>query len=64
MRKSYEEIDEILKPLAPVLAREADAILDLRELLVSQGHPGKCVKCFFSLDEAAGTALVPRLEPL
>ena len=64
MRKSYEEIDEILKPLAPVLAREADAILDLRELLVSQGHPGKCVKCFFRLFEAAGTELLPRLEPL
>lgn len=27
----------------------ADALLDLREQLMSDGHPGKCVKCFFAL---------------
>ena len=53
MQPSYEEIDTILRPLASALAREADVILDLRQLLISQGHPGKCVRCFFQLFEAA-----------
>lgn len=60
----YEEIDEILKPLAAHLAHEADAVLDLRDLLVSQGHPGKCVKCFFRIFEAAGRDGALRLAPL
>ncbi len=64
MQFSYEEIDEILRPLAPALAREADVILDLRELLARQGHPGKCVRCFFRLFEAAGAEMQPRLAPL
>lgn len=64
MQLSYAEIDEILRPLASNLARQADAILDLRELLVRQGHPGKCVRCFFQLFEAAGSELQPRLAPL
>lgn len=64
VQHSYEEIDRILRPLAPVLAREADAILDLRELLMSQGHPGKCVRCFFRLFEAAGGKMQPQLAPL
>lgn len=64
MRNSYEEIDQLLRPLAPVLAREADVILDLRDLLASQGHPGKCVRCFFRLFTAAGTEMQPRLAPL
>jgi hypothetical protein len=61
---SYEEIDEILRPLAPALAKEADAILDLRELLSLQEHPGKCVRCFFKLFEAAGSQYQPHLAPL
>jgi hypothetical protein len=64
VRHSFEEIDSILRPLARVLAREADAILDLRELLVSQGHPGKCVRCFFKLFEAAGSENRPNLALL
>jgi hypothetical protein len=61
-----EEIDGLLLPLAPVLAKQADAILDLRELLISKGHPGKCVRCFFQLFSAANsnTAAMPRLAPL
>lgn len=64
MPPSFDEIDDILRPLAPILAREADAILDLRELLTSQGHPGKCVKCFFRLFEAAGNEAKIKLIPL
>jgi hypothetical protein len=51
---SFEEIDQILLPLTTTLSREADAILDLRELLASQAHPGKCIRCFFKLFHAAG----------
>lgn len=60
----YEDIDKILKPLAANLAHEADSVLDLRDLLVSQGHPGKCVKCFFRIFEAAGREGAARLAPL
>ena len=59
-----EEIDGLLLPLGPVLAKQADAILDLRELLMSKGHPGKCVRCFFQLFTAASSAAMPRLAPL
>jgi hypothetical protein len=58
---TIDEIDTLLRPLAPVLAREADAILDLRQLLALQGHPGKCVRCFFKLFEAAGPEERPNL---
>lgn len=64
MQHSFEEIDSILRPLATVLAREADAILDLRQLIASQGHPGKCVRCFFKLFEAAGSENRPNLARL
>lgn len=59
-----DEIDALLRPLAPMLAEEADAILDLRDLLMRQGHAGKCVKCFFQLFTTAGSRQVPALEPL
>ncbi len=64
MQQSVQEIDRLLLPLARVLAKEADAILDLRELLMSKGHPGKCVRCFFQLFTAAGKEALPRLAPL
>ena len=64
MQQNLAEIDGLLLPLAPVLAKEADAILDLRELLMSKGHPGKCVRCFFRLFTAAGLDAMPKLAPL
>jgi hypothetical protein len=64
VQPAVNEIDGLLLPLAPVLAKEADAILDLRELLMSKGHPGKCVRCFFQLFTAAGSAAMPRMAPL
>ena len=60
----HEEIDDMLRPLAPVLSKEADAILDLRDLLIRQGHAGKCVRCFFHLFEAAGSNFQPQFAPL
>ena len=66
MQPLAHEIDGLLLPLAPVLAKQADAILDLRELLMSKGHPGKCVRCFFQLFTAASAnrSALPRLAPL
>lgn len=58
------EIDGLLRPLASALAKEADVLLDLRELLMQRGHPGKCVKCFFQLFQAAGKEYRPRLDAL
>lgn len=59
-----EEIDFMLRPLAAGLSNEADAILDLRDLLINHGHPGKCVKCFFQLFGAADAGLQPKLSAL
>jgi hypothetical protein len=64
VRPTAEQIDELLLPLAPVLAKEADALLDLREVLMSAEHPGKCVRCFFRLFTAAGSEALPKLAPL
>lgn len=64
MTLTPHEIDALLMPLAPSLAREADTILDLRELLMTNGQPGKCVRCFFRLFTAAGTDSLPKLTPL
>ena len=64
MKPTPAEIDALLLPLAPSLAREADTLLDLRELLMQNGHPGKCVRCFFRLFTAAGEEALPMLAPL
>lgn len=64
MRADHEEIDKLLRPFAAALAHEADAILDLRDLLARKGHPGKCVRCFFRLFEAAGDDARQRLDLL
>ena len=64
MQPNRDEIDKLLFPLGPVLAREADVLLDLRELLLTQGHAGKCVRCYFQLFTAAGEESAPKLAPL
>jgi hypothetical protein len=61
---TLQEIDALLMPLAPSLAKEADTLLDLRELLMTKGQPGKCVRCFFRLFTAAGSDSLPQLTPL
>lgn len=64
MQPNRNEIDALLLPLGPVLAAAADTLLDLRELLIMKGHPGKCVRCFFQLFTAAGADSLPKLAPL
>jgi hypothetical protein len=51
-RLTLREIDELLSQLSPRAADHADAILDLRELLRDGGHPGKCVRCFFTIAQS------------
>lgn len=46
---THEEIAELLPSITPKTSEGADLLLDLRELLLSDGHPGKCVRCFFGL---------------
>ncbi|MBB5352715.1 hypothetical protein HNR46_002963 [Haloferula luteola] len=43
------ELQNLLSRVTPTTAEGADLLLDLRELLLSHGHPGKCVRCFFDL---------------
>jgi len=64
VRAAASEIDALLLPLIQQDIRDADAILDLRELLLSGGHPGKCVRCFFRLFEAQTRKGFPLLAPL
>lgn len=42
-------IDRALSGIEPTSSEGADLLLDLRQLLLDQGHPGKCVRCFFGL---------------
>lgn len=41
--------DHLLTAVIPRTPEGADHLLDLRELLMTRGHPGKCVRCFFAL---------------
>lgn len=43
------ELHQLLASVRPTTSEGADLLLDLRDLLTSRGHPGKCVKCFFGL---------------
>lgn len=44
-----QELQRLLATVTPSSSEGADFLLDLRELLLAQGHPGKCVRCFFGL---------------
>ncbi|GHC50634.1 hypothetical protein [Roseibacillus persicicus] len=43
------EVNELLSQARPQTSEGADLLLDLRDLLLNDGHPGTCVQCFFSL---------------
>jgi hypothetical protein len=64
VRAAASEIDALLLPLIQQDIRDADTILDLRELLLSGGHPGKCVRCFFRLFDSGTSKGFPVLAPL
>lgn len=46
-------IESVLGPLAEVLSKEADTILDLWGAARGGGDPGECVRCFFKLASVA-----------
>jgi hypothetical protein len=46
-------IEAVLGPLAEVLSKEADTILDLWGAARGGRDPGECVRCFFKLASAA-----------
>ncbi len=43
------DLHRLLASVTPSTSEGADQLLDLRELLLSRGHAGKCVRCFFGL---------------
>lgn len=43
------ELQNLLTTVTPASPAGADLLLDLRDLLLSRGHAGKCVRCFFGL---------------
>ena len=49
MRQLPNRFDDLLSTANPSTSEGADFLLDLRELLLSRGHAGKCVHCFFGL---------------
>ena len=48
-----QSIQSLLEPLCGAFAKEADALLDIRECLLLKERPGRCVDCYFRLLERA-----------
>lgn len=46
---NFGQVDLLLNQARPSTSEGIDHLLDLRELLLNDGHPGSCVQCFFSL---------------
>ncbi len=44
-----ENVHKLLSHAKPLTPEGADLVLDLREILLGNGHPGDCVQCFFAL---------------
>lgn len=43
------KFQQLLSGAKPLTPEGADLVLDLREILLENGHAGTCVSCFFSL---------------
>lgn len=46
---NFDQVNQLLNQARPRTSEAADLLLDLRDLLLNDGHPGSCVQCFFSL---------------
>lgn len=57
-------IDPVIAPLAATFCRQADALLDLRECAMQGTRPGRCVACYFALQDAAAEKAIAALCPL
>ncbi len=42
-------VNDLIADARPLTPEGADFVLDLRELLLTKGHAGSCVQCFFGL---------------
>ena len=61
---SAASIDPVLLPLTAPLRRQADTLLDLRTCALSGTRPGRCIVCYFALQNAAAEAVLASLCPL
>ena len=56
--------DPVIAPLAEPFRRHADTLLDLRACVLAGTRPGRCVACYFALQQAAAERAIARLCPL
>lgn len=54
----------VLSQLSQPFSRQADTLLDLRDCVNRQVRPGRCITCYFDLQEAAAEARMAQLCPL
>ena len=59
-----DSFDPVLAPLAAPFRREADTLLDLRDCVVNEVRPGRCVACYFALQSSAAERAIAALCPL
>jgi hypothetical protein len=62
--KLAHAFDPVLATLAEPFSRHADTLLDLRACVLNGTRPGRCVACYFSLQESAAERLIAQLCPL
>jgi len=61
---SAHTLEAALIHIAPHFAKQADALLDLRDYGIKRQHPGKCVDCYFQLHANAPDTTLQNLAPL
>lgn len=60
----FSDPEAVIRKLCPLFARQADALIDLRESTLNRIRPGLCVDCYFRLQEAADSGGQHALFPL
>jgi hypothetical protein len=60
----FSDPEAVIKKLCPLFARQADALIDLRESALKRIRPGLCVDCYFRIQETAGSGEQHVLFPL
>jgi hypothetical protein len=60
----FSDPEAVIKKLCPLFARQADALLELRESALKRIRPGLCVDCYFRLQETADPGGQYALFPL
>jgi len=60
----FSDPEAVIRKLCPLFARQADALIDLRESTLNRIRPGLCVDCYFRLQETADSGRQHALFPL